>query len=149
MTDAEYQFNIQRFRRWHWLHFAGQGLLMSGALLTVRRMIAGPGEEVPHLATGTNMLALLGAIPLVSLMLYVLCRAIKPNVRRPYAENMKLYQSRLVVRNSLLALLALPLLAWYLLRPQPLALASYVVLLLALAWRTVPTARTYQRWLLR
>jgi len=149
MTDAEYQFNIQRFRRRHWLHYATQGLLMGGALLGVRSQLAGPAEEVPHLATGTNMLALLGAIPLVSLLLYVLGRAIKPNLRRPYAENMRLYQSRLVVRNSLLALLGLPLLAWYLLRPQPLALGGYVALLGLLAWQTAPTAKTYQRWLLR
>ncbi|NML64956.1 hypothetical protein HHL22_07030 [Hymenobacter sp. RP-2-7] len=148
MTDAEYQFNIQQFRRRHWLHYAGQGLLMGATLLAVRSQLAGPAEEVPHLATGTNMLALLGAIPLVSLMLYVLSRAIRPNLRRPYAENMRLYQSRLVMRNSLLALLGLPVLAWYLLRPQPLTLVGYAALLLALAWLTVPTAKTYQRWLL-
>jgi hypothetical protein len=148
MTDAEYQFNMQRFRRWHWWHYAGQGLLMGATLLAVRGQLAGPGEAVPHLATGYNMLALLGAIPFVSLLLYVLSRAIRPNLRRPYAENMRLYQSRLVMRNSLLALLGLPLLAWYLLRPQPLALVGYVALLGLLAWLTAPTAKTYQRWLL-
>lgn len=149
MTDAEYNLNIRRFRRQHWRHFVLQSLLMGTAVLAVRGRLAGPGEAVPHLATGTNMLALLGALPLVGAALYVLGRAIRPNVRRPYAENMRLYQGRLVVRNSLLGLLGLPLLAWYLLRPQPLALAAYAALLLALAWLAAPSARTYQRWLLR
>lgn len=148
MTDAEYHFNIQRFRRRHWLHYVVQGLLMGAALLAVRPSLAGPGEDTPRLATGTNMLVLLAAIPLMSLLLYGVCWAIRPNVRRPYAENMRLYQSRLVVRNSLLALLGLPLLAAYLLQPQLLYLAAYAALLLALAWQTAPTARTYQHWLL-
>lgn len=148
MTDAEYHCNILRFRRRHWLHYAAQGLLMGAAVLAARPRMAGPGEDTPRLATGTNMLVLLAAIPLVSLLLYGVCWAIRPNLRRPYAENMRLYQSRLVVRNSLLALLGLPLLAWYLLQPQPLVLVAYAALLAALAWRTLPTARAYQHWLL-
>lgn len=148
MTDAEYHFNILRFRRRHWLHYAAQGLLMGSAVLAVRPHMAGPGEDTPQLATWPLLLAVLAALPVISFVLYAVCRAIQPNVRRPYAENMRLYQSRLVVRNSLLALLGLPLLTMYLLHSQPLYLAAYAALLLALAWQTAPTARTYQHWLL-
>ncbi|RZL14704.1 MAG: hypothetical protein EOO62_04745 [Hymenobacter sp.] len=148
MTDAEYHFNIRRFRRRHWLHYAAQGLLMGSAVLAVRPRIAGPGEDTPQLATWPLLLAVLAALPVLSLVLYGVCRAIRPNVRRPYAENMRLYQSRLVVRNSLLVLLGLPLLAGYLLQPQPLYLAGYAALLAGLAWQTAPTARAYQHWLL-
>jgi hypothetical protein len=36
MTDAEYNRNIQRFRRAHWLHYGVQALLMGAAGLATR-----------------------------------------------------------------------------------------------------------------
>ncbi len=148
MTDAEYQTEIQRFRRRHWLHFAGQGLLMGLLALPLRGRVAGPVAINPALATWPALLLAGVLLPLLSAVLYSVCQRIRPNLRRPYAENMRLYQSRLVVRNSLLALLSLPLLSAYLLTQQAGYLATYVGLLLLLGWQTAPTAKIYQRWLL-
>ena len=148
MTDAEYHANIQRFRRRHWLHFAVQGLLMGSAALLGRGRVAGPAAINPALATWPLLLALAAVLPLLGVVLYAVCQSIKPNIRRPYAENMRLYQSRLIVRNSLLALLGLPLLAAYLVTRQPIDLATYAALLLLLGWRTAPSAAAYQEWLL-
>jgi len=94
------------------------------------------------------LLVLAVALPLLSVVLYAVCQSIKPNVQRPYAENMRIYQSRLVVRNSLLGLLGPPLIAAYLLTHHVLALVVYGGLLLFLSRQTAPTAKTYQRWLL-
>lgn len=149
MTDAEYQANIQRFRRRHWLHFAVQGLLMGSAALLGRRRVAAPTAINPQLATWPMLLGLAVALPLLGVVLYGITRSIRPNLRRPYEENMRLYQSRLVVRNSLLALLGLPLLAAYLVTRQPVDLVTYAAVLALLSWRTAPSARAYQRWLLR
>jgi hypothetical protein len=148
MTDAEYHANIQRFRRRHWLHFAVQGLLMGSAALAGRGRVAAPAAINPQLATWPLLLGLAVLLPLLGVVLYTVCQSIKPNLRRPYAENMRIYQSRLVVRNSLLALLGLPLLAAYLLTRQPADLVTYAALLALLGWRTAPSARAYQRWLL-
>jgi hypothetical protein len=148
MTDAEYHANIQRFRRRHWLHFVVQGLLMGGAALAGRGGVATPTAINPRLATWPLLLALAAVLPLLGVVLYAVCQSIKPNLRRPYAENMRLYQSRLVVRNSLLALLGLPLLAAYLVTRQPIDLVTYAAVLVLLGWRTAPSARAYQQWLL-
>lgn len=148
MTDAEYNQNMQRFRRRHWLHFGVQGGLLGGAALAGRHQAVGLTAIGSRLATWPILLALLVVVPLVSVALYVICRSIKPNLRRPYTENMRIYQSRLVVRNSLLGLLSLPLLAAYLLTYHAGVLVAYGVLLLLLSYQTVPSAQTYQRWLL-
>lgn len=149
MTDEEYHCNIQRFRRRHWLHFAVQALLMGSAVLVGHGRVAGPASINPRLATWPMLLWLAVLLPLLGVVLYAVCQSIRPNLRRPYAENMRIYQSRLVVRNSLLGLLSLPLLASYLLTHQALDLVVYGSLLLLLGWRTAPSAKTYQRWLLR
>jgi hypothetical protein len=148
MTDAEYNHNIRRFRRAHWLHYGAQVLLMGGALLAGRGRVAGPAAINPRLATWPALLTLAVAVPLLAFVLYAVCQSIKPNLRRPYAENMRIYLSRLVVRNSLLGLLGLPLLAAYLITHQPAVLAIYAGLLLFLSQRTAPSAKTYQRWLI-
>jgi hypothetical protein len=148
MTNAEYHANIQRFRRRHWLHFGVQGLLMGSAALLGRSRVAAPAAINPQLATWPMLLALAAVLPLLGVVLYAVCQSIKPNIRRPYAENMRLYQSRLVVRNSLLALLGLPPLAAYLIMRQPIDLVTYAAVLALLGWRTMPSARAYQRWLL-
>ena len=148
MTDAEYHVNIQRFRRRHWLHFGVQGLLMGSVVLLGRGRVAAPAAINPQLATWPMLLALAAVLPLLGVVLYAVCQSIKPNIRRPYAENMRLYQSRLVVRNSLLALLGLLPLAAYLIMRQPIDLVTYAAVLALLGWRTVPSARAYQRWLL-
>lgn len=148
MTDAEYNQNMQRFRRRHWLHFGVQGGLLGGAALAGRHQAAGLTAIGSRLATGPVVLALLAVVPLVSVALYVVSRSIRPNIRRPYSENMRIYQSRLVVRNSLLGLLGVPLLAAYLLTYQAGILVAYGALLLLLSCQTVPSAQTYQRWLL-
>jgi hypothetical protein len=148
MTDAEYQANIQRFRRRHWLHFAVQGLLMGSAALLGRGRVAAPTAINPALATWPLLLALAAVLPLLGVVLYAVARSIRPNLRRPYAENMRLYQSRLIVRNSLLALLGLPPLAAYLVMRQPIDLVTYAAVLAVLGWRTAPSARAYQEWLL-
>lgn len=148
MTDAEYHAAMRRIRRGHWLHYSVQALLMGGAVLATRGRIAGPGATNPRLATWPALLLLLALLPLLSLALYAIAQYMRPNLRRPYAENMRLYQSRLLLRNSLLGLLGLPLLAAYLLTRQPLDLLACAALLGLLAWRTAPNARKYQRWLI-
>jgi hypothetical protein len=148
MTDADYNRNIQRFRRAHWWHYGAQALLMGAAGLATHHGVAGPTAINPQLATWPALLALAVAVPLLSVVLYGVCQSIRPNLRRPYAENMRIYLSRLIVRNSLLGLLGLPLLAAYLLTHQPVVLVLYAGLLLLVGWRTLPSAQTYQRWLL-
>lgn len=148
MTDAEYRQNIQRFRRAHWLHYALQALLMGGAALAGRGQVASTAAINPQLATWPALLGLAVALPLVGVVVYAVCQSIRPNLRRPYAENMRIYLSRLVVRNSLLGLLGLPLLAAYLLTHHVVVLAAYGGLLLLLSRQTLPSAQTYQRWLL-
>jgi hypothetical protein len=148
VTDADYNRNIRRFRRAHWLHYGAQTLLMGAAGLATHRSVAGPAAINPQLATWPALLALAVAVPLLSVVLYAVSQRIRPNLRRPYAENMRIYLSRLLVRNSLLGLLGLPLLAAYLLTHQAAVLAAYAVLLLLVGWRTLPSAKTYQHWLL-
>ena len=148
MTDAEYHAAIGRIRRGHWLHYGVQAVLMGGAVLALRSRVAGPGAANPRLATWPALLLLLALLPLLSLALYAIAQYMRPNLRRPYAENMRLYQSRLLLRNSLLGLLGLPSLAAYLLTQQPAWLLGYAALLGLLAWRTAPTAKKYQRWLI-
>ncbi len=148
MTDTEYNLAIQRFRRSHWLHFGVQGLLMSGVALAGKGKLAAATASNSGLITWPFLVALALVLLLLSLVLYAVCRGIRPNLRRPYAENMRIYQSRLVVRNSLAGLLGLPLLAANLFTHQGVALVAYAGLLLLLSWQLVPSARTYQCWLL-
>lgn len=148
MTTAEFHLNIRRIRRWHWLQYPVQGLLMGGGLLGASgRMAVGPTLE-PALTTWPVLLGLLALLPVVSGLLFVVSRYLRPNVRRPAEENMRIYQARVLLRNSLLGLLALPLLASYVISHKPLDLVLCGAVLLALGWQTRPSADAYQRWLL-
>lgn len=148
MTNADFHLSIRRIRRRHWLHYPVQGLLMGGALLgTSGRTAVGPTLE-PALATWPALLGLLALLPVVALLLFLVSRYLRPNLRRPAEENLRLYQGRVLLCNSLLGLLVLPLLASYVINNQPLDLVLCGAVLLALGWQTRPSAETYQQWLL-
>jgi hypothetical protein len=71
-----------------------------------------------------------------------------PNLRRPAEENLRIYRGRIFLRNSLLNLVGLPMLASYAITHKPFDLVGCGAMLLALSWRMAPDAKTYQRWLL-
>lgn len=149
MTDVEFHRAIQRIRRRHWLHYPVQAALMAGAVLAGGgQAAAGPTLE-PRLATWPALLLLLALVPVVGLLLFVVFRRMRPNLRRAVEENLRIYQSWILLRNSLLGLLALPLLVSYVIGHGPFDLVICGAMLLALGWQTVPSAQTYQRWLLR
>ena len=113
MTDADFHQAIGRIRRRHWLHYPVQALLMVGGILAGSSQAAvGPTLE-PRLATWPVLLGLLALLPVIGGLLYIVSRYLRPNLRRPAAENLRIYQSRLLLHNSLLALLALPPLVSY------------------------------------
>ena len=149
MTDAEFHYFIRRIRRRHWLHYPVQALLMGGVVLAAGRRAAGGATLEPRLATWPALLALGAVLPLVGVALYGISRYMRPNLRRPVAENLRIYQSRVLLRNSLLGLLGMPLLASYVLTHRATDLALCGAMLVALSWQTAPSAQTYQRWLLR
>ena len=147
VTDTDFHRAIGRIRRRHWLHYPVQALLMAGTVLAGHgRTAVGPAVE-PRLATWPALLWLLALLPIVGFLLYAVSRFLRPDLRRPAAENLRIYQARVVLRNSLLGLLALPPLAAYLIGNHPYDLVFAGVVLVALAWQTRPTAQTYQRWL--
>ena len=148
MTDVDFHRAIRRIRRRHWLHYLAQGLLMAaGVLVGSGGAAVGPTAE-PRLATWPALLGLGALLPLVGLVLYGISRYLRPNLRRPAAENLRVYQSRQLLHDSLLGLLALPPLGSYAVgHGWPYLLFSGAALL-ALAWQTRPSAHTYQRWLL-
>lgn len=86
---------------------------------------------------------------MVGLLLYIISRYLRPNLRRPAKENLRIYQGRLLLRNSLLGLLAMPLLVSYVIGHNPLDLVFGGAMLMALGWQTRPSAQAYQRWLIR
>lgn len=147
MTDADFHRAIGRIRRRHWLHYPVQALLMGGAVLAgSSRTAVGPTLE-PRLATWPALLWLLALLPIVGFLLYAVSRSLRPNLRRPAKENLRIYQARVVLRNSLLGLLALPPLASYLIGNHPYDLVFGAAVLVALGWQTRPSAQAYQRWL--
>ncbi|GAA3964542.1 hypothetical protein [Hymenobacter antarcticus] len=149
MTDADFHRAIGRIRWRHWLHYPVQALLMTGAVLAGNsRTAVGPTLE-PRLATWPALLWLLALLPIVGFLLYAVARYLRPNLRRPAEENLRIYQARVVLRNSLLGLLALPLLASYLIGNHMYDLVLGAVVLVAFGWQTRPSAQTYQRWLVR
>ncbi|WP_310392173.1 hypothetical protein [Hymenobacter sp.] len=148
MTDADFHQAIRRIRRLHWLHYPAQALLMGGAVLAAGSRTAVSTTLEPRLATWPALLLLGALVPVAGLLLFGLYRRMRGNLRRPAEENLRIYQSRVFLRNSLLSLLALPLLASYTVTHQVLDLVAGAVMLLALSWRLAPTAATYQRWLL-
>lgn len=148
MTDADFHQAIRRIRARHWLHYLVQGLLMGSVVLAGGSRAATGGDPQPQLASWPVLLVLAVLLPLLVVLLVVVARRIQPNLRRPAEQNLRLYQSRGFLRNSLLGLLALPLLVSYVFTQAPLDLAAGGVLLGALAYLTLPSAKTYQQWLL-
>jgi hypothetical protein len=148
MTDAEFHQAIRRIRVLHWLHYPLQGLLMAGAVLAAGRRVAVGGTLEPNLATWPVLLLLLALVPVASLLLFALFRRMRPSLRRPAEENLRIYTGRIFLRNSLLSLLSLPLLASYVVTHKPFDLAAGAGVLVALCWRLAPSPKTYQQWLL-
>lgn len=148
MQDSAFEQAWRRLRRLHYLHYPAQGLLMAAAVLVAGRRVAGPASDNPRLATWSVLLGVLALLAVVGVLLHFVASYIRPNPRRPAAENLRLYQGRLLLRNSLLGLAGLPPLAAYALRGEPVNLLFFGVLLLVPCLLTAPSARTYQRWLL-
>ena len=148
MNDADFALAIRRIRRQHWLHYPVQGLLMSSVLLLGSTRAAGGNTPEPTMATWPVLLGLLLLLPVLGLLLYAVFRQMQPNLRRPAALNLRVYQSRLFLRNSLLSLLGLPLLISFVFTRQPHELALCAAILMALSWQLAPSAATYQHWLL-
>jgi len=148
MTDADFHLAIRRIRRRHWLHYPAQGLLMSAVVLVGGGRAAVGATTEPALATWPALLGLGALLPVLALLLYAVFRQMQPNLRRPAALNLRVYQSRVFLRNSLLSLLGLPMLVSFVFTRQPLELVACGGILLALSWQLVPSAVTYQRWLL-
>ncbi|ALW85725.1 hypothetical protein AUC43_11875 [Hymenobacter sedentarius] len=148
MTDADFHKAIRRIRWLHWLHYPVQGLFMGVVVLVAGRHAAvGPTLE-PRLATWPALLLLGALVPAVGVLLYVLYRRMQPNLRRPAELNLRVYQGRMFLRDSLLSLVGLPMLASYVFTHAVFDLVACGAMLLALSWRTTPSAKTYQRWLL-
>ena len=148
MTNADFHRAIGRIRRRHWLHYPVQGLLMAGGVLAGSGQAAVGATLEPRLTTWPALLALLALLPVVGLLLYSVARYLRPNLRRPAEENLRIYQGRMLLRDSLLGLLALPLLVSFAIGHAVLDLVTCGATLLALGWYTQPTAQAYQRWLI-
>lgn len=148
MTDADFHRAIRRIRWRHWLHYSVQALLMGALVLAGGNKVAGGSSPQPALASWPLLLLLGALLPLAGVLLYLISRRLTPNLRRPAEQNLRVYQSRMLLRNSLLSLLGLPLLVSYVFTRSPLELIACGVLLLTLCILTVPSAKAYQRWLL-
>lgn len=148
MTNADFHQAIRRIRRWHWFHYLVQAGLMGGVVLAAGRRTAVGSSVEPKLATWPALLLLAALLPLVGVVLFMVSRRLRPNLRRRAEQNMRVYQGRILLRDSVMSLLALPLLGSYVITQQPLDLVGCAAILLALVWQTTPSAQTYQRWLL-
>ncbi|HEX8505894.1 MAG TPA: hypothetical protein VF630_11035 [Hymenobacter sp.] len=148
MTDAEFHRAIRRIRWIHWLHYVVQGLLMGAAVLAAGRRTAVGATLEPRLATWPVLLLLGAAVPLLGVVLYLVYRRLRPNIRRPAEENLRIFLGRMFLRNSLLILAGLPLLASYVVTHKAFDLLACAGVLVALSWRLTPSARSYQQWLL-
>lgn len=148
MTDADFHRAIRRIRWRHWLHYSIQALLMGALVLAGGNKAAAVTSAQPALASWPLLLLLGALLPVAGVLLYLISRRLTPNLRRPAEQNLRVYQSRMLLRNSLLSLLGLPLLVSYVFTRGPLELIACGVLLLALCLLTVPSAKAYQRWLL-
>ncbi|SDY33944.1 hypothetical protein [Hymenobacter psychrophilus] len=149
MNNPNFHRAIGRIRRRHWLHYAVQSLLMGTLVLAINRLLATGGVGTAPLASGGRMALLAGGGVLAGLGLLWLRRRMVPNLRRLAEENLRIYQSRILLQDSLLLLSGLPLLLAYGLVGSLPALGAYVVLLPLLARLTAPSAEAYQRWLLQ
>ena len=135
---------IRRLRRVHVLQYLVLAGLMLGMVL-----LAGHGLQAA--STRQNMAPVV-ALLLVLLMLvvggiYLVFQRIRPNLRRPEVENLRIYQSAVLLRNSFLALVSLPPLMLYHLTSNWLDLAFFGLLLTALCALTLPTEGRFRRWL--
>ena len=148
MMDADFHRAIGRIRQRHWLHYPAQGLLRAAGVLAGSGQAAAGLTSEPRLATWPVLLGLGALLPLAGAVLYGLSRYLRPNLRRPAAENLRVYQGRQLLHDSLLGLLALPPLGSYAVGHGWPYLVFSGAALLALAWQTRPSAHTYQRWLL-
>lgn len=148
MNNPDFHRAIGRIRRRHWLHYAVQSLLMGGLVLAMRRTLVVTGPEPLPLSSGPGLALLAGAALLAGLGLRWLRRRMVPNLRRRAEENLRVYQSRMVLQNSLLLLSGLPLLLAYGLVGSLPALAAYIALMPVMGRLTAPSAEAYQRWLL-
>lgn len=147
MNNVDFHLNIRRIWRIHWLQYPVQGLLMGGGILAASGQAAVGTTLEPALTTWPVLLGLLALLPVLSGLLWLVSRYLRPNLRRPAEENLRIYQGRVVLRNSLLGLLVLPLLAAYAIDHTPLDLVLCGAVLLTLGWYTQPSAIRYQRWL--
>jgi hypothetical protein len=148
MDNARFHLAIRRIRRLHWLQYLVQTLLMAGVVLGLGSRISNTGAAAPKVASWPAVLLLGIMIPVVSLLMYSIARRLRPNLRRLAEENLRIYQSRIFLRNSLLSLLILPLLVSYVLTHGVLEIVCCGILLLVLPLLTAPSAKDYQRWLL-
>lgn len=147
MTNPDFHRAIRRIQRQHWLQYPVQGLLMGGAMLGASGQTAVGTTLEPALTTWPVLLGLFALLLVVSGLLWLISRYLRPNLRRPAEENLRIYQGRVLLRNSLLGLLALPLLASYAVNHKPLDLVLCGAVLLTMGWYTQPSAVRYQRWL--
>ena len=149
MTDAEFHRAIRRIRWVHWLHYPLQTLLMGGAVLLAGQRAAAGATLEPRLATWPVLLGVGAAVPLLGVALYAVYRRLRPNIRRPAKENLRIFLGRMFLRNSLLSLAGLPLLASYAVTHKAFDLLACAGVLVALSWRLAPSAKSYQQWLLQ
>ena len=148
MDDRAYHQAIRRIRRFHFLHYPAQGALMAALVLAAGRRTASSTAVNPQLATWPLLFMVVGLLMLVGGLIYLISAYMRPNLRRPPAENLRLYQSRIFLRNSLLGLACLPPLAAYVLNGEALNFVFFGCLLLVPCWLAAPTARNYQKWLI-
>ncbi|KUG08349.1 hypothetical protein [Solirubrum puertoriconensis] len=131
----------------HVVQYLLQALLMGALVMWAGGGLNSPGAGPPP-ALGPYVILAALLVLMVGSSLYTMSRYLRPNLRRPSAENHRVFRSRLILRNSLLGLLALPPLLLYQSSGQFFDLLYYGVMfagLLALNW---PTARGYQQWLI-
>ena len=135
---------IRRLRRMHVLQY----LVLAGLMLALV-LAAGHGLQAGR--TRQNLAPVVALLLVLVLLvvggIYLVFRRIRPNLRRPEAENLRIYQSAVLLRNSFLALVSLPPLMLYHLTSNRLDLALFGVLLTVLCALTLPTEGKFRRWL--
>jgi len=135
-------------RRIRFVHIV-QYLVLAGLMLALVLVADHRVQTIDNKQNTTSLIALLLVlVVLVMGGIYLVFRRIRPNLRRPEAENLRIYQSAVLLRNSFLALVSLPPLLLYHLTNEWINLLFFGVLLVALCVLTLPTERKYRRWLL-
>ncbi|UOR07562.1 hypothetical protein MUN82_10795 [Hymenobacter aerilatus] len=126
-----------------------QYLVLAGLMLTLVLLTGQPRHSADTKQTTTLVVVLLLVLlVLVVGGIYLLFRRMRPNLRRPEAENLRIYQSVVLLRNSFLSLVSLPPLLLYHLTGEWVNLLSFGALLVVLCVLTLPTERKFRRWLL-